>query len=144
MVEVHLHSIGGIRCDPEGFHVPYTNTGRRRRTPFGRRPHGTPHGGRRPLRERALALHRSDALLDSAAKLFEGFTQATLVIGKIDELESEADAIEQNIIERAFAGDMDGFAKIMLRDLVKQVASVSDRAENVGDRISIIVAKRNV
>ncbi len=40
--------------------------------------------------------------------------------------------------------NMDGFAKIMLRDLVKQVAAVSDRAENVGDRISIIVAKRNV
>ena len=84
------------------------------------------------------------AMLDCVEKLFVDFTSATLVVGKVDELESEADDIEQGIIERAFASDMDGFAKIMLRDLVKQVASVSDRAENVADRVSIIVAKRNI
>jgi predicted phosphate transport protein (TIGR00153 family) len=85
-----------------------------------------------------------EAMLDCVGKLFIDFTSATLVVGKVDELESEADAIEQGIVERAFAGDMDGFAKIMIRDLVNQIASVSDRAENVADRISIIVAKRNV
>jgi predicted phosphate transport protein (TIGR00153 family) len=85
-----------------------------------------------------------EAMLESVSKLFVNFTSATLIVGKVNELESEADDIEQSIIERAFANNMDGFAKIMLRDLVKQVASVSDRAENVADRISIIVAKRNI
>ena len=85
-----------------------------------------------------------EAMLDSVGKLFVDFTSATVEIGVIDELESEADAVEQGIIERAFESDMDGFVKILLRDLVNQVAAVSDRAENVADRISIIVAKRNV
>ena len=37
---------------------------------------------------------------------------------------------------------MDGFDKILLRDTVKSIAQISDRAENVGDRIRIIAAKR--
>ena len=85
-----------------------------------------------------------ESMLDCVEELFTNFTSAARKVGVIDELESEADAIEQAIIERAFGSDMDGFEKILIRDLAKHIASVSDRAENVADRINIIVAKRSI
>jgi uncharacterized protein len=85
-----------------------------------------------------------EAMIDGASKLFSDFTNATVAVGKIDELESEADIVENALIEQIFASDMDGFSKILLRDLIRRVAAISDRAENVGDRIRLIVAKRGV
>lgn len=84
------------------------------------------------------------ALIESAEKIFEDFTNATVAIGRIDELESEGDFVEANLIEQIFTSDLEGAEKIMLRDMVQQVAAVSDRAENAGDRIRIIVAKRKI
>lgn len=84
------------------------------------------------------------AMVESVNKLFSEFTNATVAIGKIDELESEADFIESNLIEQLFSSDVEGWKKLLLRDLVKRIAGVSDRAENVGDRVRIIVAKRRI
>ncbi|MDY6913076.1 MAG: DUF47 family protein [Planctomycetota bacterium] len=85
-----------------------------------------------------------DAMIDAADKMFTDYTNATVAVGKIDELESEADRIESDLIEQIFSGQMDGFNKIILRDLVKNISQIADRAENVGDRIRIMVAKRIV
>ena len=85
-----------------------------------------------------------EVLVDGTAKLFSDFTNATVAVGKVDELESEADYMEEAIIEHIFAGAMDGFNKILLRDIVRQIAAINDRAENTGDRIRLIVAKRGV
>ncbi|MDC0358410.1 TIGR00153 family protein [Oligoflexia bacterium] len=84
-----------------------------------------------------------DALLESVEKLFSDFTNATIAVGKVDELESKADHIEQNLTERIFSSDIDGVEKILLRDLIEAMGTVSDRAENAGDRIRIYVAKRS-
>ena len=43
-----------------------------------------------------------------------------------------------------FSSDLNGVDKILLRDLVGQLADISDRAENVADRIRVTVAKRRV
>lgn len=91
-----------------------------------------------------LCVRCVNAMLDASEKLFSDFTTASIMIGKIDELESEADHLEEAIIRQIFSSKMDGFDKIMLRDTIKQLAAVTDRAENVGDRIRIIVAKRRV
>ena len=101
------------------------------------------------LREGVLQLvgicHRcGDALLEAMGKLFEDFTQATVALGKIDELESEADHREESLVEQAFDGDLQWIEKLLLSELFKCIASVSDRAENAGDRIRIIVAKRRI
>ena len=82
------------------------------------------------------------AMLDSVEKLFTNLTNAAVIVGRIDELESHVDYVESELIEEIFASQMDGFDKILLRDLVKSIAQTSDRAENVGDRIRIIAAKR--
>jgi len=84
------------------------------------------------------------ALLEGIGKLFSDFTNATVAIGRVDELESEGDHLEANIIELIFAEEMDGIEKILLRDLVVAIGSICDRAANAGDRIRIIVAKRSI
>ncbi|MCK5114564.1 MAG: DUF47 family protein [Phycisphaerae bacterium] len=84
------------------------------------------------------------AMLGSARKLFTDYTNATVAIGKVDELETEADGIEGGIVERIFLSDMDGFEKIILRDLIRTLGGICDRAENAADHILIMVAKRKV
>jgi predicted phosphate transport protein (TIGR00153 family) len=85
-----------------------------------------------------------ETLLDGMGKLFTDFTNATAAIGQVDELESEADKLEAVLTELIFASQIDGYDKLLLRDLVANIAAVADRAENAGDRIRIIVAKRKI
>jgi len=84
------------------------------------------------------------AMVDSAEKLFSDFTNAAVAVGKIDELESEGDRIEASLIEKIFSEKPDSVSTIVFRDFIKCVVQISDRAENVGDRIRIIVAKRAI
>ena len=91
-----------------------------------------------------VSCRSAEAMLESARCLFTNYTSATVAIGKIDELESDGDRIESDMIEKIFTSNMDGFEKILLRDFVKHLSQIADRAENVGDRIRIIVAKRSI
>ena len=84
------------------------------------------------------------AMVDSAGKLLSDFTSATIMVGKIDELESEADQIESALTQQLFATHDNDLEKILLRDLIHNIAMITDRAENVGDRIRIVVAKRSI
>jgi len=85
-----------------------------------------------------------DTMLDASAKVFTDFSTATSLVGKIDELESEADGIEADLLQNIFSSDLKDLRKVLLRDLVGKISGISDRAENVGDRIRIVVAKRLV
>ena len=85
-----------------------------------------------------------ESMLESVGKLFSDYTSAAVAVGKIDELESEADRLESILIQRAFCEEMQDVKKIVFRDFVKHIAQVSDRAEDVGDRIRVIVAKRGI
>ncbi len=84
------------------------------------------------------------AMVQAAEKLFSDFTNAAVIVGKIDELESEADNVEAVLIEQVFSEPDKGIETILFRDLIKNIAHISDRAENVGDRIRVIVAKRSI
>ncbi len=83
-------------------------------------------------------------MINAVDAVFANFVLATATVGKIDELESEADHLEDDMIDQIFGSDMEGIDKILLRDLTRRLAGISDRAENVGDRIRIMVAKRSV
>jgi hypothetical protein len=85
------------------------------------------------------------ATVECVRKLFDNYVDAASTVGKIDVLESEADQMESTLKEQIFAHrDIEGFHKILLRDLVASISGVADRAERVGDRIRIIVAKRGI
>jgi hypothetical protein len=84
------------------------------------------------------------AMVEAAETLFSNFTNAAVAVGKIDELESEADKIEAALIESIFSEKPDSVSAIIFRDFIMNIARISDRAENVGDRIRIITAKRTI
>lgn len=84
-----------------------------------------------------------DVALEGAAVLFRDFANAAATIGRVDELESQADVMEANLIRSIFSDpDIDPLNKILLRDIVRETSAICDLAEDVGDRIRIIVAKR--
>ncbi len=85
-----------------------------------------------------------DAMFDAATNVFSNFASATNTIGRIDELESQADGIQAELTRQVFSSDLSDLDKILLRGLIDGIAAISDRAENVGDRIRIIVVKRMV
>ena len=84
-----------------------------------------------------------ECVVEAVEMIFKNFRNATVVVGKIDQIESEVDHIEYSIIEKVFEDQPESVSSILLRDLINHIAGISDRAENVGDRIGIIVAKRN-
>lgn len=91
-----------------------------------------------------LNCHCVRAMIEGVHKLFSDFTSAGILVGKVDELESEADRQEAGLIESIFDSDLEGTRKLQLRDLVKRIADISDLAEIVGDRMRIMVVKRRI
>ncbi len=85
-----------------------------------------------------------EIMLEASDKLFDNFIGSVTEVGKLDEIESQADSLEASIINKIFSSDLDGFEKILLRDLIQKIAGITDRSMNVGDRIRLIVAKRRV
>ena len=83
-------------------------------------------------------------MIQGVEQLFDSFVDAAMTVGKIDKLESEADTIEEKLIDRIFTSDESDLQKILLRDLVQHLSGIADRAETVGDRIRIMVAKRSI
>ena len=83
-------------------------------------------------------------MIRGVQQLFANYIEATVTVGKIDLLESEADNIEEELIDRIFTSELPDLQKILLRDLVDHISDIADRAENVGDRIRLMVAKRSV
>lgn len=91
-----------------------------------------------------ISKHAVTHIVEATLTLFRDYTMATVSVGKVDELESEGDHCEAALIETLFSGTRDGFEKILLRDLFLHIGKISDRAENVGDRIRVLVAKRRI
>ncbi|MBW1873551.1 MAG: DUF47 family protein, partial [Deltaproteobacteria bacterium] len=65
-------------------------------------------------------------------------------IGKIDELESESDHVERRLVRSIFKLEMRPGNKVIYKDLVRELAKITDNAERVGYRLNIIRVKRRV
>lgn len=64
---------------------------------------------------------------------------------EVDQKESESDRIEREIMCRIFDSDQyDTGQKLLYKDLVLLIGSISDRAEAVADRIGIVAIKRQI
>ncbi len=56
--------------------------------------------------------------------------------------ERTSDAIERDLIRKVFRGAAPVGEKILLKELVIEMGNISDRAEDAGDRLNVIAAKR--
>lgn len=64
---------------------------------------------------------------------------------EVDDKESASDRFEREIISDIFLDpDLDMGTRLLLRDLVLLIGTISDRAETTADRISIIAIKRKI
>ncbi|MCP4591921.1 MAG: DUF47 family protein [bacterium] len=82
------------------------------------------------------------AMFEGVNVLFKDHHAAVELSNRVDHLESEADRAEMELTERIFTSALEGFPKILYRDLVMDVGGLADRAEDASDRIRIIAIKR--
>jgi predicted phosphate transport protein (TIGR00153 family) len=63
---------------------------------------------------------------------------------RIDDKESECDHAERDTIARIFAMGIDTAEKALLKELIIELGTLTDRAEDVSDRLTILSVKRRV
>ncbi len=93
----------------------------------------------------AIAAKSADIFTEVKTALHLLFTDMRQVLGstrKIENLESEVDHLERTAIEKLFRMDIDLARKIHVRDFIEVLVELSDRAEDLSDRIEIMVALR--
>ena len=83
-------------------------------------------------------------LIDAEEILFKNYHAALPLIGKISQIESDADDVEILLIEEIFKSEIDPFKKIIITKWVSILSSICDKAEDASDLIRIIVAKRGL
>ncbi len=95
----------------------------------------------------ALAKAGSQAtqhLVDSCRAFFRDITAVRSHIHKVYFFEKEADRLADSLKRKIFAKDLDLARKIHLRYFCLHVETVSDRAEEVADRLAIYTIKRTI
>ena len=83
-------------------------------------------------------------LVDSCRAFFRDITAVRSHIHKVYFFEKEADRLADGLKRKIFAKDLDLARKIHLRYFCLHVETVSDRAEEVADRLAIYTIKRTI
>lgn len=92
-----------------------------------------------------LTIKQYDLLEKAVELLFKNIDESFKLVAEIDNLESEVDIIERLLISRlSKRDDLDYGLKILYRDFITMIANISDKIEDAGDEIEIIVALRKV
>jgi predicted phosphate transport protein (TIGR00153 family) len=65
-------------------------------------------------------------------------------VKEVDAKESESDRLEREMLRGIYSSSIEGYRRLELKELVKQVGRISDVAEHTADRIGIIALKRQI
>ena len=85
-----------------------------------------------------------DARKEAARAFFRDVDSVKDNLFKVHHFEKEADRISDNLKRRIFSMDLDLARQTQLRYFAHNVEKVSDRAEEVADRLAIYAIKRNI
>ena len=88
----------------------------------------------------SVAAH--DDLCAAVRALFDDPSSVREIAVRVSQREGQVDGQEQALIRTIFASELESGRKILLKDLVLSLGSISDRAENAADRIRIVSVKR--
>lgn len=92
-----------------------------------------------------MSLETYNALKMSINYLFEDLDQVVDYVKKTEEREHDVDGIERGLLRQIFAiSDISHGQKMHLKDLVRSIADIADRAEDCSDRVQIVSLKRRV
>lgn len=94
------------------------------------------------IRETLVALKD---LLRVARQIFHIREKLYPIIANIDKTESRCDFFERGALKQLFElDDVKGLDKVAIREIVLLIAGLTDLAENIGDRMLVVAAKRRV
>ena len=74
--------------------------------------------------------------------IFKDIGRVRNITNGIDKKESSSDSMERDLIKKLFSSNIDVGEKILLKELIIEIGSISDRAENTADRLNIMAVKR--
>ena len=74
--------------------------------------------------------------------VFKNIKEVRHITNEIDKKESNSDSMERNLIKKLFSSNIDIGEKILLKELIIEIGSISDRAEDTADRLNIMAVKR--
>ncbi len=74
--------------------------------------------------------------------VFKNIKDVRHITNEIDKKESNSDSMERDLIKKLFRSDIDTGEKILLKELIIEIGSISDRAEDTADRLNIMAVKR--
>jgi predicted phosphate transport protein (TIGR00153 family) len=91
-----------------------------------------------------VSVQAAEELIMAARAFFKNLTAVKDHLHKVYFYEHEADRIGNNLKRQAFQMDIDLGWKFHLRYFVMNIQNVSDRAEDVADRLTIYTIKRTI
>lgn len=74
--------------------------------------------------------------------VFKNIKEVRNITNEIDKKESSSDSMERDLIKKLFSSNIDIGEKILLKELIIEIGSISDRAEDTADRLNIMAVKR--
>ncbi len=84
-------------------------------------------------------------LAEAVTMLFDDIDEAFKLVVDVDKLESEVDKLERDLITRFTSREnIETAVKLLYRDFIIMLANISDKIEDAGDQIEIIVAVRGI
>ena len=92
----------------------------------------------------AMSIQSAEALVMAERAFFKNVSAVKDHLHKIYFYEKEADRIGNDLKRQAFAMDMDLSKKFHVRYFALRIQNVSDRAEDVADRLAIYTIKRTI
>ncbi|HOO32288.1 MAG TPA: DUF47 family protein [Thermotogota bacterium] len=95
------------------------------------------------LAEKSLDTYIS--VKNAASAMFKDMEVANTYIQTTEGLEHESDQVEKELVRELFRNpDIELAHKMQLEKLVKKTADIADQAENVSDRLQIVIFKRRI
>jgi predicted phosphate transport protein (TIGR00153 family) len=92
----------------------------------------------------ALSCEAIQLVYDAATKLFSRNGDIYKLADEIDAKETECDHVEQGTIAKIFEMDIEKADKILLKEFIIELGNLTDRAEDVSDRLTLLSVKRRV
>jgi len=96
------------------------------------------------LRQIDLSLEAFRMLKRSIEYLFEDLQKAGEYVILTEKREHEEDEVERGNIKKLFELDIERCAKLEIKEIIRSIGDIADRAEDSSDRVEIIILKRRV
>jgi len=96
------------------------------------------------LKQIDLSLEAFRMLKRSIELLFEDLQKAGEYVILTEKREHEEDEVERGNIKKLFELDIERCAKLEIKEIIRSIGDIADRAEDSSDRVEIIILKRRV